>query len=146
MTADNTNLPGDEPDLETTYTTYQVESALVVWEWINDVTMKISPIYDEEWSELRSNVGSVEMRLASIKIGLWVDQVINAVSEKTGQNGYDTTFAKIGLDSFDFDIFPYILRNFLRDATGYPVIQETSFPDPSAVGAAIAAKILMVGK
>ena len=48
------------------YTYLEVEAALCVWEWINDVTSE-----PREWVQIREDLGSAELRHQSIALGQW---------------------------------------------------------------------------
>lgn len=109
------------------YTHLQVEAALCVWEYLNDVTLLDLSREDPQWVELRESVGSVELRHASIEIGIWALKVYDACTER------DPSFFD-GL-AYDWEIIPAIVDR-CRDADGDPVIRD--FPPVEATAMHVA--------
>jgi len=122
-----------------------MESALAVWEWINEVTLIVEghDWHITEWVDLRGNIGSIELRMQSVPIGIWVDEVIQGVFKLIGSDSYEDTFHEIDMLSWDFEVFPHILSNYLKDKAGKPVIYQQDFPNPEDIAMVLAAQIRM---
>ncbi|RUU76130.1 hypothetical protein [Mesorhizobium sp. M7A.F.Ca.MR.362.00.0.0] len=82
------------------YSHLEMEAALCVWEWLNEITVvpKRRDKADPVWLKYREDVGSVELRHYSIDIGLWVLKVYDLLPE---------WFRAIG--SYDWEIVPSIV-------------------------------------
>lgn len=92
----------------------EVEAALCVWEWINDVTLGLgghntSP----EWIKLREEIGSGELRHQSIALGQWCLAVYD-ICVKHDPEFFD------GI-AYDWEVIPMIMAH-ARDDDGTPVI------------------------
>lgn len=58
------------------YSHLQMEAALCVWEWLNEITVVPKRgKANQTWLKYREDIGSVELRHYSIDIGLWALKV-----------------------------------------------------------------------
>ena len=95
-------LPVELPDA---WSTLEMEAALCVWEWINEVTLDDGK---PDWIEYRDGVGSVELRHESMKIGQWVLKVYDLLPKWVRESG-----------SYDWEIVPAICSE-LTPGEAYP--------------------------
>ncbi|WP_306049231.1 hypothetical protein [Oceaniradius stylonematis] len=106
------------------FTYLEVEAALCVWEWINDVTINDPNREIEDWIELRDAVGSMELRHQSIELGQWCLAVFDLCTAA------DPKFLD-GCYSYDWDIIPAIMA-YARNEDG-PVIYAQALPEAAAI-------------
>lgn len=112
------------------FTYLEMEAALCVWECINDWTVNADK-QDEGWTALRQSVGSVEMRHASIPLGVWCLAVFDLCT-KDDRDFFD------GI-AYDWEVIPMILDH-CRDAEGAPVIEQAHFPATQIVAPKVMAR------
>lgn len=106
------------------YTHLEVEAALCVWEYLNDVTLLDPSRQDPQWVALRESVGSVELRHASIEIGIWALKVYDLCTER------DPSFFD-GL-AYDWEVVPAIVDR-CRDEDGLPLIHSLPSVEATAM-------------
>lgn len=111
------------------YSHLEVEAALCVWEYLNDVTLLDPSRQDPQWVELREDVGSVALRHASIEIGKWALKVYDVCTR------HDPSFFD-GL-AYDWEVIPAIVA-CCRGLDGRPAIHEGCFPSVEATAMHIA--------
>lgn len=106
------------------FTTLEMEAALCVWEWINEITV-IPAVPDPEWMGYRENIGSVELRHESMKIGRWCLAVYEHLPEWYCASG-----------AYDWEIIPAIFGE-LTPAEPYPAdhkaVAQHLITKPSAI-------------
>ncbi|MBO6755722.1 MAG: hypothetical protein JJ902_05315 [Roseibium sp.] len=107
-----------------TYTYLEMEAALCVWEWINDVTLLNSHIKRDNWVEIRNAVGSAELRHQSIELGRWCLRVFD-ICTKDDRDIFSA-------HSYDWDIIPEIM-NHAVDENGEAIIHAEALPDPAII-------------
>lgn len=115
------------------YTHLEMEAALCVWEWINDVTLDDTPQNIKEWVTLREGVGSVELRHQSIVLGKWCLKIYDLLT-KQERDFFDSM-------AYDWEVIPMMLRN-ANDPSGVPTIYKESLPDPNAIAQLVAREVL----
>lgn len=102
-----------------TYSTLEMEAALCVWEWINDVTLGTENQRNEAWSKLREETGSIELRHSSMALGKWCLSVYDICTE-----GDPDIFDGL---SYDWEVIPAIMRYACNDAG--PILLTQCLPD-----------------
>lgn len=115
------------------YTHLEMEAALCVWEWINDVTLDDTPQMIEEWVTLREGVGSVELRHQSIVLGKWCLKIYDLLTKQDG-----SFFEAM---AYDWEVIPMMMR-YASDPAGVPAIYKESLPDPNAIAQLVAREVL----
>ncbi|EFO30117.1 hypothetical protein TRICHSKD4_3692 [Roseibium sp. TrichSKD4] len=83
------------------YTTLEMEAALCVWEWINEVTLLDHETKSPEWITLRENLGSIELRHKSMDLGKWCLKVFD-ICTKDDQDIFEG-------HPYDFEVIPAIM-------------------------------------
>lgn len=111
------------------YSHLEVEAALCVWEYLNDVTLLDQSRQDPQWVELREDVGSVALRHASIEIGKWALKVYDVCTR------HDPSFFD-GL-AYDWEVIPAMVDR-CRGLDGRPAIHEGCFPSIEATASHVA--------
>lgn len=99
------------------WTTLEMEAALCVWEWINDVTLLDNSRSNQAWINYRKDVGSVELRHESMQIGRWALKVYDLLPDWVQEIG-----------AYDWEIIPAIVGEI---APGDP------YPDPQTAADAV---------
>jgi hypothetical protein len=110
----------------------ETECALIVWETINEWTLKGGTGFNPEWGMIREGVGSFELRNSSLTLGQWCLSVCNEVITRNGQNFFD------GM-AYDFEVIPMILEYCIDVETGLPVplAPLEQLPNPANVAVLI---------
>jgi hypothetical protein len=124
-----TITPVDVPDA---MHTRSVETALCIWEWINDVTLNDDGRQRKDWCDLRENVGSMEMRWQCMDLAKWADQVFD-LCIKVNPDIFDSM-------SFDWEVVPRIMGYAMCD--GAPAIYPDGLPSPNETADKIISQIL----
>ena len=111
-----------------TYTYLEVEAALCVWEWINDVTSEPRAI--KEWVQIHEDLGSAELRHQSIILGQWCLKIYDILDG-------GTFFEMI---SYDWEVIPLIMSYAMTDDHNLPqpAIYEAELPDPFRTAQSVA--------
>lgn len=107
---------------EKEYTYEEVEAALCVWEWINDVTLQHSPTVRQDWVELREGVGSCELRDGSMTLGKWALKVYN--------HCLDLSPGIFDSMPFDWEVIPLIMDYAVDADDGDPAYTIGALPSP----------------
>jgi hypothetical protein len=115
------------------YTHLEVEAALCVWEWINDVTLDDTPQNRKEWVELREGVGSVELRHQSIVLGKWCLKIYDILIECDEEFFHSM--------AYDWEVIPMML-GYANDPGGMPVIYKEHLPNPHAIAQLVAHDVI----
>ena len=115
-----------------TFTYLEVEAALCIWEWINDVTLGDERYIIQDWKDLRDSVGSLEMRHASaITYAPWLLKV------------YDICTADkrdpFSCMSYDWEVVPLIMSRCLYE--GLPALAADCLPEPADVARSLVAAL-----
>ena len=107
------------------FTFLEMEAALCVWEWINDVTVSgHEKLLLQDWITFRENIGSPSMRHASMELGRWCLKIYDICT----QDDPDIFDAH----AYDFDVIPAMMR-YARDHNGAPCIDPEALPDPQLI-------------
>ena len=101
----------------------EVEAALIVWEWINDVT-QLSMNADPGWAKIREDHGSAELRHQSIHLGQWCLRIYQICT------AHDHDF--FDMVSYDWEVIPMIMMFAMTNdhALPHPAIYDYELPDP----------------
>jgi hypothetical protein len=112
-----------------TFSYLEVEAALCVWEWINDVTL-LSGNGHDDWIKRREDLGSAELRHQSIALGQWCIKIYDILD---GQTFFD-------MISYDWEVIPLIMGFAMTDDHHLPrpAIYEAELPDPLRVATFVA--------
>ena len=113
------------------FTHLEMEAALCIWEWINDVTLSDTDQKIDVWATYREGVGCMELRSASSNIYAgWLLKVYDIC--QTAGEPFDCM-------SYDWDVVPLIMEHCLHD--GHPAASGDTLPDPRATAITVLAKI-----
>jgi len=106
-----------------TFSFLEVEAALCIWEWINDVTLLIPPDKTRQnWVELRKAVGSVELRYNSAMLyAPWLLSIYDICTKDNKE-----FFEQNELYSYDWDVVPKIMSYIDPSADSLPDPQKTA--------------------
>lgn len=115
------------------YTHLEMEAALCVWEWINDVTLDDTPQNLPEWVEFRGGVGSVELRHQSIVLGKWCLKIYDLLTASNPD-----FFEAL---AYDWEVIPMMMKH-ANTPSGEPAIYKESLPDPRAIAQLVARQVL----
>lgn len=125
-----TSLPNHNPSKlpdDKLYSHLEMEAALCVWEHINETTLEDCKDVDCKWTKLRQDVGSVEMRHASVEIGKWCLQIYDLCVDADR-----TIFDSM---SYDWEVIPLIFSHLQYG--GFPTIKPSNFPDVNETALAV---------
>ena len=115
-----------------TFTYLEVEAALCIWEWINDVTLGDERYIIKDWKDLRDSVGSLEMRHTSaITYAPWLLKVYDICTA----DKRDPFFCM----SYDWEVVPLIMQQCLKD--GEPALAAEDLPEPVSVARAVVERL-----
>lgn len=110
---------------ENQFTYLEMEAALCIWEWIDEVTLKDSPQFDTQWSELREDIGAMGIRPNVIQhVSKWLLKVYDLMNLQNPELIDDRTY--------DYQIIPTIME-FCKDHEGKPTVEADKLPDPDMV-------------
>jgi hypothetical protein len=96
-----------------------VEAALCVWEWINEVTSEPRSI--PAWVQIREDLGSAELRHQSITLGQWCLKIYDILTK------HDPDF--FDMISYDWEVIPLIMSFAMHEA---------ELPDPFRTAQSVA--------
>ncbi len=124
-------IPERTQTREGNYTGLEVEAAMCVWECICEWTLTEDKEDDpyKEWKQLRDRLGSGQMRLDCIELGLWCLEIDRLCTEMEPDyhDGY----------SWDWEVVPHMLWMIATGHNSEPTTRPSELPDPASVAPAV---------